>query len=93
MFIRDGICYAGNEKPMLKVIGIKPMDNHILWLRFNTGEVKTFDFTPYLNQPAFAPLLNVSLFKEVYIDYGVPVWDDGNIDIAPETLYEQGQLI
>ena len=63
MFIRDGICYAGNEKPMLKVIGIKPMDNHILWLRFNTGETKTVDFSPFLLQPAFAPLSNINLFN------------------------------
>jgi hypothetical protein len=31
----------------------------------------------------------MSVFKGVYIDYGVPVWNDGDIDIAPETLYEQ----
>ena len=61
--------------------------NYKLWLRFNTGEAKIFDFTPLLSAAAFAPLKDEKLFREVYIDYGMPVWNDGNIDIAPETLY------
>ena len=44
-----------------------------------------------LQAPAFAPLAEPDVFKSVYIDYGVPVWKDGEIDIAPETLYEQGE--
>jgi len=35
-------------------------------------------------------LKDEQLFRQVYIDYGVPVWNDGEIDIAPEALYEQG---
>ena len=26
----------------------------------------------------------------MYIDYGVPVWNDGDIDIAPEKVYRDG---
>ena len=89
MYIKNGIAYAGEEKPMLKVSGVRPLENHRLWLRFNTGEAKVFDLTPLLSQPAFAPLADINVFKGVYIDYGVPVWNDGDIDIAPETLYEQ----
>ena len=37
--------------------------------------------------PAFVPLKNPEMFRGVYIDYGVPVWDDGEIDVAPEYLY------
>lgn len=43
-----------------------------------------------LETPAFAPLADDSVFKSVYIDYGIPVWNDGDIDIAPETLYSEG---
>ena len=89
MYIRNGIAYAGEEAPMLKVNGVRPLENHKLWLRFNTGEARIFDFTPLLSMPAFAPLTDMSVFRCVYIDYGVPVWNDGDIDIAPETLYEQ----
>jgi hypothetical protein len=43
-----------------------------------------------LSLPAFAPLKDEETFKNVYIDYGVTVWNDGEIDIAPELLYEKG---
>ena len=89
MYIRNGLAYAGEEAPMLKVNGVRPLENHKLWLRFNTGEARVFDCTPLLSKPAFAPLADMSVFRGVYIDYGVPVWNDGDIDIAPETLYEQ----
>ena len=59
-------------------------------MRFNNGEAKTFDFSPLLDKPAFKPLCNDDVFRSVYIDYGVTVWNDGDIDIAPEYLYENG---
>lgn len=48
------------------------------------------DFKPLLEEPAFAALRDEKKFREVYIDYGVTVWLDGEIDIAPEALYEYG---
>ncbi len=90
MYIVDGIAYAGEKTPAIKVSGVRPLDNHKLWVRFNTGEVKVFDFTPLLSKPAFAPLADIKTFNEVYIDYGMTVWNNGEIDIAPEFLYEQG---
>ena len=69
------------------------MADHQLWIRFTTGEIKIFDFKPLLNQTAFAPLDDEDVFQQVYIDYGVTVWLDGNIDIAPETLYARGQSV
>lgn len=88
MYIIDGIAYAGDQKPPIRVSGVRPMDNHRLWVRFNTGEARIFDFTPLLKEPAFAPLADDSVFKGVYIDYGMAVWNDGDIDIAPMHLYE-----
>lgn len=93
MYIVDGIAYAGDQRPPLKISGVRPMDDYQLWVRFNTGEAKIFDFKPLLGRPAFAPLMDKHIFNEVYIDYGVPVWDDGNIDIAPETLYRDGVIV
>jgi len=72
------------------VCGVRPLNNYCLWVRFNNGESKIFDFKPLLNAPAFEPLSDPNVFNNVYIDYGVPVWNNGDIDIAPETLYEKG---
>ena len=93
MYIRDGIAYAGERNPVIKVSGVRPLEDHRLWVRFNTGEAKVFDFKPLLNQPGFAPLADIDTFKGVYIDYGVAVWCDGQIDIAPEALYAEGVTV
>ncbi|MBE6812269.1 MAG: DUF2442 domain-containing protein [Ruminococcaceae bacterium] len=93
MYIIGDIAYAGQPKPLLKVYGVRALDDYKLWLRFSTGEVKIFDCKPLLSQPAFQCLQDPAVFATVYIDYGVPVWNDGDIDIAPETLYEKGELI
>lgn len=90
MYIMDGIAYAGTQSPEVRVSGVRPMADHKLWVRFNTGEVRIVDFAPLLALPAFAPLADEEAFRSVYIDYGMTVWLDGEIDIAPETLYEQG---
>lgn len=90
MHIIDGIAYAGEQSPVIKVSGVRPMPEHKLWVRFNTGEARVVDFKPLLTLPAFAPLADEEVFRDVYIDYGMTVWMDGEIDIAPETLYTQG---
>ena len=90
MHIVNGIAFAGEPVPVIKVSGVRPLENHCLWLRFNTGEVRIVDFKPLLEEPAFAALRDEKTFREVYIDYGVAVWLDGEIDIAPEALYENG---
>lgn len=90
MYIQNGIAYAGDLTPAIRISGVRPMADHRLWVRFNTGEAKIYDFKPLLSVPAFAPLADDKLFREVYIDYGVAVWADGEIDIAPEELYQNG---
>ncbi|MDE6182572.1 MAG: DUF2442 domain-containing protein, partial [Eubacteriales bacterium] len=40
-----------------------------------------------LSMPAFQTLKNREIFENPTIEYGVITWDNGNIDIAPETLY------
>lgn len=90
MYIKNGIAYAGEAAPALRISGVRPLEDFKLWVRFNNSETRIFDFKPLLSAPAFAPLADPETFRQVYIDFGVPVWNDGNIDIAPETLYEKG---
>lgn len=91
MYTVNGIVYAGEPEPVLKVCGVRVLGGHTLWVRFNNGEAKTFDFTPLLEYPAFAPLKDRETFASVYIDYGCPVWNDGAIDLSPGYLYEHGE--
>ena len=84
----DSIAHAGAPAPILKVKSVQPLVDHVLKVSFSTGETKQIDMKPLLSQPAFAPLVDEGLFNAVYVDYGCPVWDDGNIDIAPEYLYQ-----
>ena len=90
MYVVNDIAYAGEKEMPIKVVSAHPLNDYKLWLRFSTGEQKTFDFTPLLTLPAFQPLKDEEIFNSVYIDYGVPVWNDGTIDIAPEHLYKNG---
>jgi hypothetical protein len=86
----DGIAYADENAKPLRVISVRPLDGYKLWLRFSTGETKVFDFAPLINSSGFQLLKDKAIFNTVYIDYGIPVWNDGAIDIAPEYLYRNG---
>ena len=90
MYILNGIAFAGEQKKLVTVISARPLNNYQLWLRFSTGETKVFDFSPLLETEVFKPLKDKSIFDGVYIDYGIPVWNDGAIDISPEYLYQNG---
>lgn len=93
MYIKDGIAYAEEQTPAICVSEVKPMDGHKLLLRFNTDEAKIVDFTPLLAFPAFAPLADRAVFDGVYLECGVTVWNDGEIDIDPAVLYERGVAV
>lgn len=93
MYIIDGIAYAGEQRPSIEVRGVRPLPEHRLWLRFSTGEVKIFDVKPLLKSAAFTPLSDDDVFRSVYIDYGMPVWNNGEIDIAPELVYRDGVAV
>lgn len=90
MYIVDGIAHAGEDKKPITVLSLRPLDEYKLWLRFSTGETKVFDFAPLLSSSGFQPLKDKAIFSTAYVDYGIPVWNDGAIDIAPEYLYHNG---
>ncbi len=75
---------------MEAVTAVRARENYLLELEFNTGETRVFDARPYLEKGAFTLLKDPALFRQAYVAYGVVCWP-GNLDIAPETLYDRSQ--
>ncbi len=91
MYIQDGICYAGENGKYIElpiVVEVKALSNHKLYLRFKNGKEGIYDFTPLLQRPCYTPLQDENVFANVYLEYGIPTWNNGEIDIAPETLFK-----
>ena len=88
MFIKDGIAYAAAPMKEIRVLSVKPLDDKMMILTFESGEKRLYDASPLLGCPAFQPLRDDSVFKAAKVERGVVVWLDGEIDIAPEHLYE-----
>ena len=73
---------------MESVVSVRPRENFHLELRFNTGETRLFDARPYLDKGVFQRLQDKELFNQVYVAFDTVCWP-GNLDIAPETLYDK----
>ena len=71
---------------MKKVISVKPLENYILQVEFDSKEIRLFDVKPYLNLGIFTELKNESYFKSVRTSLDSIAWKNGQ-DFSPETLY------
>ncbi|MDP3149735.1 MAG: DUF2442 domain-containing protein [Ignavibacteria bacterium] len=72
---------------LLDVINVEPRKDNTLLLVFENQETRLFDMAPYLDKKPFTKLKDSPLFMQAMVAYGTVVWP-GNIDIAPETLWE-----
>lgn len=86
MYILNDICYAGELREGIKVTEAKPLRGGMMLVTLSTGEKRLFD-TTLLKGPAFEPLRDEKVFKEPVLFHGVITWNNGEIDIAPETVY------
>ena len=92
MYIMNGIVYAGNLSSELKIQTVKPLDDMMMIITFTSGEKRLFDATTLLSMPAFKILENDTLFKKAEVEHGVVIWNNGDIDIAPEYVYKNSFL-
>lgn len=93
MYEIDGVLYAGNTNVVIKVTGVKVLKDYQLLLTFSTGETKRYDVKPLLELPVFQPLKDNSVFNDISLDFDTVTWCDGEIDIAPETLYQDSVIV
>ena len=93
MIIRDGKCYAENPIPILKNTSAKTLGAHRLLVGFSDGTKRIFDGHSLLDGPVFAPLADEKVFNDNALDYETPTWLNGEVDIAPEFVYEHSEKV
>lgn len=87
----DSIYEYGKELgEFVEIMGFKLLDKNTMLLTFQNGEQRTFDAT-VLTGPAFEPLKDPDVFKTAAIDHGVITWMEGEIDCAPEYMYNHSK--
>lgn len=80
------------KKPFWSVKEAQPHKDYTITVKFHDGSVKIFDAKPLLKIPMFEPLKNPGFFMCAKVECGTVVWND-DIDIAPEYLYEAGEIV
>ena len=73
---------------MESVVRVVPHDDFTLELWSDTGDHRLFDARPYLNKGVFVQLQNIQRFRQAFVALDTVCWP-GEIDIAPETLYDR----
>ena len=75
---------------LLDLISVETKPGYQLQLVFENGEKRIFDMAQYMDKKPYALLKGSPLFARATVDHGTVVWP-GNIDIAPETLYDRSR--
>lgn len=66
----------------------KYLDGYRIELRFEDGSGGIADLSGYPDEGnVFRGFLDKDYFRNFRIEFGTLVWGDGDVDVAPETLY------
>lgn len=74
----------------MKVSKVKYLSDYKLEIKFDDGKVNVVDFEKFLNKsqnPMISKYKNINKFKKVEIDTGFLSWNDGEMEISSQTLY------
>ena len=69
------------------VVSVNPTTDFQIDVEYASGELRRFDMRPLLRLKPWSRIAAPALFSRVAVGYGTVVWP-GEIDIAPETLYD-----
>ena len=70
------------------VVEVKPEPEYRFFVRFKDGLARRVQLRPEELTGALAPLLDVQVFQQAFIDSGAVAWP-GEIDLAPDAMYAQ----
>ena len=87
MYEIDDICFAGSPTHDTRVVSAKPLQGGMLLVLFASGEERLFDTTE-LEGSAFELLKDEQVFSNPKVEHGFVSWAEGEIDVAPEYMYE-----
>ena len=77
---------------MLHVVSVEVLQDYKVLLGFDNNEKKIFDYAPHINDGVFRKLKNPVYFARASVQGGTVAWD-GDLDFAPEYLYEKGMPV
>lgn len=88
MYVINDIAYSEDfNNTDLKIEKIKIVSELSMLVTFSSGEKRIFDAKYLLKYPIYEKLQDFSIFKEAYIENGIIVWNNGEIDIGVNEVY------
>jgi hypothetical protein len=73
-----------------EVISAQYKKDYLIFLTFKDGKKGEVDLSGYTGKnDVFKPFANLAYFRNFKVEYGTLVWGNGEVDIAPEALYER----
>lgn len=91
MYIINGIAYAKESVNIIEIEHLEILEDRMLLLKFNNNEQRLFDTTLLVGN-VYEPLKNDEIFLTATIKDGAVVWLNGEIDCAPEFMYENSHV-
>ena len=77
---------------MERVLRVVATDDFYLEILFDNGQWRRFDARPYLQKGVFRRLQDVGVFKQAFVAIDTVCWP-GDLDIAPETLFDRSVVV
>ena len=93
MIVKNGMCYADDRAPVLKIVAAKSCGGHEIEVLFSNGDRRLFDGRKLLVGEVFAPLADEKAFNDYQLDYETLTWLNGEVDVAPEFVYENSEPV
>ena len=77
---------------ILKIVKAEYVENYVLRLTFNNGELRLMDFSPLMEKGICQKLRDLDYFKSFTLDPFTVDWNN-EIGFAPRFLYERSVLV